>query len=273
MKRECNYQKRICENCGEEYTPVSASQKSCKKCVTKKCILCGKEYEEKHITNNRKYCSAACWGMTRRKRGIGECVVCGKKFSYKKSNAIGKYCSRECTYKGQKGKLNSGLICGHNKKRKLTTKRKEEILKRAIEKPSLPLFSFFKQFGYKRTPRLDRECPETYKQYMELKRTTRKFTGGTNYRRGMYTERIAKKELEKEGYLVVRSGRSLGMFDLIAIGRDDVLLIQVKRSKEKRGLSRYEEEIKKIKEFRAPLVCKKMLWIWRDHYAWEKYDI
>ena len=49
-------------------------------------------------------------------------------------------------------------------------------------------------------------------------------------RKGIRAERLAKKMLEKAGYLVVRSSASLGPFDIIAIGPHGSLrLIQVKK--------------------------------------------
>jgi Holliday junction resolvase len=51
-------------------------------------------------------------------------------------------------------------------------------------------------------------------------------TGGASpRRRGDYFERQAKAELERQGWLVVRAGGSLGPADLMAVSRDRPPLI------------------------------------------------
>ena len=48
------------------------------------------------------------------------------------------------------------------------------------------------------------------------------------YAKGARYERKAKRILEKAGYLVIRSAASKGPFDIVAIKKNDVRLIQVK---------------------------------------------
>lgn len=50
----------------------------------------------------------------------------------------------------------------------------------------------------------------------------------TRYRDGYELEQAAKKDLEANGYLVVRSGGSKGVADLVAVKRSEVLLVQAK---------------------------------------------
>lgn len=50
----------------------------------------------------------------------------------------------------------------------------------------------------------------------------------SQYRRGVRLEYAAKRLLEGLGYLVVRSAGSHGPVDLVAIGLNDVLAIQIK---------------------------------------------
>jgi len=52
--------------------------------------------------------------------------------------------------------------------------------------------------------------------------------GNRFYKIGKYYERKAKLELEAAGYYVIRSAASKGIWDLVAIGKDDVRLVQVK---------------------------------------------
>jgi len=50
--------------------------------------------------------------------------------------------------------------------------------------------------------------------------------------KGARAERLARKMLEKVGYIVIRSARSEGPFDLVAIGpHGSTRLIQVKKDK------------------------------------------
>lgn len=167
-----------------------------------------------------------------------------------------------------------GLEAGWNFQRKLTSEKKRALLLRAIEKPHLSIYSFFKPYGYVRTPNLKKEFPELYLELLKKKSETRQRmnTGKQNLLRGSRAERRAKKELEAQGYLVVKSGRSLGIFDLIAIGKSDILLLQIKRRKEKRGMSKYQKDIVAIKKFECPSLCKKMMWIWQERKGWEKYE-
>jgi Holliday junction resolvase-like predicted endonuclease len=48
---------------------------------------------------------------------------------------------------------------------------------------------------------------------------------------GADAERALKKQLESEGYIVVRSAASKGPVDLVAIDRRRTMLIQVKRGR------------------------------------------
>ena len=78
-------------------------------------------------------------------------------------------------------------------------------------------------------------------------------------RKGTRNEHRSINLLEASGYRCTRSAASLGMWDIIAIGAGDVLLVQVKTS---RPPSRAETEA--LKQFRAPPPCRKLLHIWRD---------
>jgi Holliday junction resolvase len=53
----------------------------------------------------------------------------------------------------------------------------------------------------------------------------------TNYQRGYAAERVARKILEDDGYLVIRSAGSKGPADLIALNAREIILIQVKRNR------------------------------------------
>ena len=50
----------------------------------------------------------------------------------------------------------------------------------------------------------------------------------SNYKKGAYRERQARKLLEEEGYTVVRAAGSKGFADLVAFNSDHILFINVK---------------------------------------------
>ena len=52
----------------------------------------------------------------------------------------------------------------------------------------------------------------------------------TNYSNGRRLEYLARDDLRRQGYTVIRSAGSKGPIDLCAIRGDGVLLIQVKKS-------------------------------------------
>jgi hypothetical protein len=81
--------------------------------------------------------------------------------------------------------------------------------------------------------------------------------------KGNRNERKARAILVRMGYeLVVKSGGSLGVFDLIGLGPDldNALLIQV-RSNRKLGKS----EMDILRAFQVPKFCKKELWVFKDY--------
>ena len=74
--------------------------------------------------------------------------------------------------------------------------------------------------------------------------------------KGARAERRAMKTLEQDGYLVTRSGASLGLFDLVAVGPADVLLVQVKAGSAR--LSKSERA--RIASLAVPAACRREIW-------------
>lgn len=77
----------------------------------------------------------------------------------------------------------------------------------------------------------------------------------TNYRVGARLERLAKVQLERAGYFVMRSAGSHGALDLIAVCEDGILLIQVKG----RGACR-PADLEKLRTVPKPLGARRQLW-------------
>jgi hypothetical protein len=98
----------------------------------------------------------------------------------------------------------------------------------------------------------------------------------TNYTRGRTAEYQAKKELEKQGYYVVRSSGSHSCIDIIAIGVN-IKLIQIKRTKRALTINfvngLYDKDINALRELHVSTNVSKELWVWLDRKGWDKYNI
>ena len=81
--------------------------------------------------------------------------------------------------------------------------------------------------------------------------------------KGARNERRARLLLEGAGYTVVRAGASLSPFDLVAFGRDGLILAQIKTN---RGPGRAEmEELRAFQNL--PRGAHKQVWVFRDRSA------
>lgn len=77
--------------------------------------------------------------------------------------------------------------------------------------------------------------------------------------KGRRNEHRSIQLLESLGYRCVRAAASKGLFDIVAIGSADIVLLQVKSSEWPRS-----EELESLRIFEAPANCKKMIHRWRD---------
>ena len=83
--------------------------------------------------------------------------------------------------------------------------------------------------------------------------------------KGNRRERQAKAVLEADGWLVVKAGGSLGLFDLVALHVDyGVLLVQVKSN---RPPARAEMDA--LRAFQCHASWRKELWVYVDRKGWE----
>jgi hypothetical protein len=78
-------------------------------------------------------------------------------------------------------------------------------------------------------------------------------------RKGNRNEYRSIRLLEAAGYQCTRSGASLGVFDVIAIGSKDVVLLQVKSNRWPD-----EAEMEAIRLFPTPTNCRKLVHRWDD---------
>lgn len=120
MAKRTQY-KKICEQCGAEYTTENKHQKYCsykcrgeaqKKGQTYICENCGKEFfvhdwDSRWRKNDPKYCSTDCYHLASRNapRRVEEetrtCEQCGKPFTTK-VNSGKRFCSIQCVYNNKR---------------------------------------------------------------------------------------------------------------------------------------------------------------------------
>lgn len=93
-----------------------------------------------------------------------------------------------------------------------------------------------------------------------------------NYIRGRNIEYKAKKELEAQGYTVIRASGSHGIFDLVAGNKDEVVWIQCKRAITKLSKPDLKAYCASIDAVELPENNLKELWVWEDRRGFRKFD-
>lgn len=81
-------------------------------------------------------------------------------------------------------------------------------------------------------------------------------------RKGNRNEYKSIRLLEAAGYACTRAAASLGVWDIVAIGSQDIILLQVKSNEWPRSV-----EMEAMQEFKAPLNCRKLIHRWRDRQS------
>jgi len=82
-----------------------------------------------------------------------------------------------------------------------------------------------------------------------------------NYIKGYVVERKARKELEEEGFFAVRSAGSHSKFDIVAINKSKIRLIQLKSVRTK--YCSFKKETEELKKFNnCPKNTSVELWVW-----------
>lgn len=80
-------------------------------------------------------------------------------------------------------------------------------------------------------------------------------------RKGARNELRTVRHLEALGYRCTKAGGSLGVWDIIAIGTAETLLVQVKSNRVPAP-----KERKAMREFAVPPHChKRLLYVWHDY--------
>ena len=92
----------------------------------------------------------------------------------------------------------------------------------------------------------------------------------SKYRKGAKAEWELKRHLEANGLYVVRSAGSHGLFDLVAIGPKEVLLIQVKKGKgRERPPVEFREKVRGLKGMKRVRV----IWAHKGDFGWVMRDV
>ena len=78
--------------------------------------------------------------------------------------------------------------------------------------------------------------------------------------KGSRNERRSVKLLETAGYTCLKSGGSLGIFDIVGISATDIVLVQVKSNRNPSLV-----EIEAMELFICPKNCKKLVHKWNDY--------
>lgn len=89
----------------------------------------------------------------------------------------------------------------------------------------------------------------------------------SNYSCGRAFEYLAMRELGAKGYIAARTAGSHGLFDVIGIDCDSILLVQVKKGKRS-----YKKEQQAFAALPAPAVVVKQFWI-RHRGRWIKTTV
>lgn len=241
--------------------------------LKRNCDFCGCYYEGQGVRFCSLSCRSKCINRNRPPRKnnykFSNCKICKIKFRYHPGSSTGVYCSRLCYQKDTEATIVRNKKAG-NITCLIYQKLPDNKLIEGWEKYKTGKYSFSQIFPmYKRLPpkRLTKLIPKSDREkYARVIMTQHQ--GGYLYRRGVHYERRAMKELQANGYLVVRSSGSHGVFDLWAVNEDHLLLVQCKATKA--NGSNYTKEKEEMFAIKTPVFCRKELWVWVERKGWNK---
>ena len=87
--------------------------------------------------------------------------------------------------------------------------------------------------------------------------------GVTRYSAGRRLEYLARDELRRRGYVVIRAAGSKGPVDLVAIGADVVLAIQVKAEGQSIAAA-----LRALAALPCPANVRREVWTWKGRKGW-----
>jgi len=175
------------------------------------------------------------------------CAVCGKEFVPTRAEYY--VCSKKCGCQKRKGKSSVenrvNLICLNCGKG--FSRVKSAVFEMNFCSKKCDSEHKAKRYKGKRNP--------NWKGGLESGTKGQSGKGNRSYKSGRYFENKARKELEKLGYYVTRSGASKGVWDLIAINNWQIRLIQIKKNQLPRPSER-----KQMEDFVCPKNATKECW-------------
>ncbi len=182
----------------------------------KHCQRCGKEFQVNPRQVRRgggKFCSKSCTFLSHQTRITKKCLVCQKEIviSNPKRFETANFCSAKCwgQYRWLENKVNMGKLL-------------EEL-----KKSDLPIVEFANRHNssYQRMKNaLARNFPNEYKEIMNRRKTIHK----PRYTSGKKFEHVVWTYFKNQGYYVMMSAHSEGPFDIVALKKGEILLVQCK---------------------------------------------
>jgi len=258
------------------------------------CLQCGKQIEKKNY--NQKFCSIKCkiaFYGTRHKYTI-ECKQCRKKFHPHRKTQL--FCSRECAVKGRKGKTKRQTVkyntqcaeCGKPLYRKQSYLNKTKVIccsKTCFANSQRKRYKGSENPNFQNVPLKRCEgCGKLFKSYSKTRRYCGPSCGHSkaaseaiaNLTRGYQAEIWCRNKLQEQGYHATLSAGSKGEYDVIAISQDEILLIQVKRTKSRQpGRIFPKPALIKLVNAKAPnhKIIHKQMWTWVDNIGWKIKEV
>lgn len=92
------------------------------------------------------------------------------------------------------------------------------------------------------------------------------------YKRQYRAEMAAKKILEGHGYTVIRSVKSVGVFDLVGFNSKKMIVVQIKTCPVGE-VSIFLKTKEKMKEVKIPKNCKRELWVKEGRKGWHYFPV
>lgn len=243
--------------------------------IIKQCIICGNSFLTRYET--AEHCSRKCISKTTRIKNTKlldrECKECKKIFHPRRATT--KFCSRKCQHSwlhkeyGTFYRNNMRKAQKFSKCQKISDEKMLEIWGEYVAgRGSISLELLFKRYaGYTTRPDKLKELVGEREYLGIMKKFNNK--GRSRYGKGRRLEYKIRGILEPEGYYVVRSAGSKGLFDIVAIPVGSPKKIKLIQSKSNREPPKKEMAL--LREFNCPTYCEKEIWVWIDRKGFNKY--